>query len=254
MSIRFFLLFVLGFVLCANTFASANDNASLTNGKRLTVSEDDNSSAYLHQDVNANLLSRVEILERTIVRLQDEIGQLKSKDNPTQQIISNHDTSGQDVFDTTNVNSSEASVTHSKSLANKSTKNDDANAEKRAYDLALVALKDNKFKEAEEQFADFLKNYHKSTLQSNVYFWYGETFFKRNLFDQAAINYLKGYKQFPKGVKASDSLLKLALCLGELNKKKDACSMLSRLETEFPNRSVSSIKRAKDAKMSFGCK
>jgi TolA-binding protein len=74
------------------------------------------------------------------------------------------------------------------------------------------------------------------------------------MLDKAAINYLKGYKQFPKGAKASDSLLKLALTLGELKKKTEACSMLSRLETEFPNRPATSIKRTKDAKVKFGCK
>ena len=74
------------------------------------------------------------------------------------------------------------------------------------------------------------------------------------MFDKAAINYLKGYKQSPKGIKASDSLLKLALSLGELKKGQEACSILDKLEAEFPNRPATSIKRAKEARIKFACK
>lgn len=132
--------------------------------------------------------------------------------------------------------------------------NADESKEKKLYDAALAALKDNRLEIAEEKFSSFMKDYPKSSMQSNAYFWYGETFFKRNMFDKAAINYLKGYKQYPKGSKAADSLLKLALSLGELKKKTEVCTMLAKLEAEFPSRPASSIKRAKDAKVKFGCK
>lgn len=125
--------------------------------------------------------------------------------------------------------------------------------EKKSYDLALASLKDSKFEEAEQKFSVFIKNFPQSALQSKAYFWYGESFYKRNIFDKAAISYLKGYKQDPKGSKAADSLLKLALSLGSLKKKQDACAMLSKLESEYPNRSADSVKKAKDAKIKFGC-
>jgi|GEM_PF-1446816 len=134
------------------------------------------------------------------------------------------------------------------------TPNVDESKEKKLYDAALVALKDNRLEIAEEKFSSFIKDYPKSSMQSNAYFWYGETFFKRNMFDKAAINYLKGYKQYPKGSKAADSLLKLALSLGELKKKTETCTMLAKLDAEFPSRPASSVKRAKDAKVKFGCK
>lgn len=126
--------------------------------------------------------------------------------------------------------------------------------EKQAYDLALAALKDNKLALAEQKFASFLVNYPKSSLENKVYFWYGETFFRRNIFDKAAINYLKSYKNSPKGEKASDALLKLALSLGSLKKNTEACNILTKLDQEFPNRASASIKRAHDAKIKFGCK
>jgi tol-pal system protein YbgF len=122
------------------------------------------------------------------------------------------------------------------------------------YDKALSDLKDNKFQEAELKFDLFIKKYPNSKLLGNAYFWYGETFFRRNHFEKSALFYLKGYKNNPRSSKASDSLLKLALSLSEINKIKEACSTLSKLETEFPNRPDSSKKRAKDAKAKFGCK
>ncbi|WP_202149083.1 tol-pal system protein YbgF [Candidatus Sarmatiella mevalonica] len=126
-------------------------------------------------------------------------------------------------------------------------------AEKVEYDEALAALKENKLQEAERRFQSFINKYPKSNLQSNAYFWYAESFFKRNAFEKAAVYYLKGYKMFPKGGKAADSLLKLASCLSSLNKKSEACAILKKLDLEFPNRPAPSVKRAQDLKAKLGC-
>ncbi|MDP4709545.1 MAG: tol-pal system protein YbgF [Rickettsiaceae bacterium] len=126
--------------------------------------------------------------------------------------------------------------------------------DKSDYDLALAALQEGKLDAAEKQFFDFIKNYPNSILQSNATFWYSETFYRRGVFDKAAINYLQSYKKYPTGSKAPDALLKLAYSLASLNKNKEACSMLEKLETEFPKRPISSIKRTSDAKSKFRCK
>ena len=122
------------------------------------------------------------------------------------------------------------------------------------YDLALAALKDSNFILAETKFANFIKQYPSSDLQSNATFWYAETFYRRGVYNKAAINYLKSYKKYPRGDKAPDSLLKLSYSLASLNKNKEACSMLDKLELEFPKRPINSIKRAKDARTKFYCK
>lgn len=126
--------------------------------------------------------------------------------------------------------------------------------EKKDYDAALIALKNKDYVLAEEKFAHFITHYPKSGKLSNAYFWYGETFFKRSNFEKAAVNYLKGYKNFPKGEKAPDSLLKLSLSLGSMKKTKEACIMLDKLDNEFKNRAEGSIKRAKEAKNKYGCR
>ena len=125
--------------------------------------------------------------------------------------------------------------------------------EKKEYDTALAALKESRFEDAEKLFAAFMQKHTNSDLMGNAYFWYAETFYRRGEFDQAAVHYLKGYKQYPKSSKAADNLLKLALSLGELHKNKDACSMLNKLEAEYKNRPAASVKRAGDARAKY-CK
>ena len=122
------------------------------------------------------------------------------------------------------------------------------------YDIALSYLKDGKFNEAEEKFANFIQTHQKHKLRENAIFWYAESFYRRNNFNQSAINYLKCYKEYPKGSKAVDALLKLSLSLGNLNKSKEACSVLDKLDSEFQYRPANSLKRSNVARTKFGCK
>jgi tol-pal system protein YbgF len=126
--------------------------------------------------------------------------------------------------------------------------------DKTEYDMALAALKESDFNEAETKFAEFIEHHPSSSLQSNATFWYAESFYRRGMFNEAAINYLQSYKKYPTGSKAPDALLKLSYSLSGLNKNQEACSMLKKLETEFPDRSISSIKRTEEAKDKLYCK
>lgn len=201
---------------------------------------------------NQHLLGRIEVAEHNIAKLEKSLSLLH------QEALASSNAAGaktvkvdslSDIFDIT-------SDKQAISQDNKALNNSGGNIakDKPLYDLALASFKENKLMEAEKKFAEFLKNFPNSPLVSNAYFWYGETFSKRNMFDKAAINYLKGYKQAPKGAKASDSLLKLAVALGSLNKNQQACSILNKLDAEFPSRTISSVTRAKEAKIKFGCK
>ncbi len=125
---------------------------------------------------------------------------------------------------------------------------------KSQYDLALAALKAGKLNEAEERFVRFIEEYPGHKLQENAIFWYAESFYRRGDFNKAAINYSKAYKQYKSGAKAPDSLLKLAFSLGDLDRKKEACNILDKLDKEFPNRSNNSMIRTKHARSKFNCK
>jgi len=126
-------------------------------------------------------------------------------------------------------------------------------ADKAAYDLALASLKEKDFTIAEEQFVEFIKNFPDSPLQSNAYFWYAESFYQRGLFDKAALIYLDGYKKFPQSVKAPDYLLKAAYALSSLSKNRDACTLLKKIEKEFPEQDFHYKKKVINAKAQFMC-
>ncbi len=126
--------------------------------------------------------------------------------------------------------------------------------DKISYDTALSLLKSQNYAEAEIQFSEFLTNFPQSPYQKNALFWYAETFYQRKIYNKAAMNFLKSYQRFPKGEKAADSLLKGALSFGYLKKHKDACDLLEKLESEFPDREETSKKRSIEAKNKFGCK
>ncbi|MES2214678.1 MAG: tol-pal system protein YbgF [Pseudomonadota bacterium] len=205
----------------------------ISSGSRLTNCENELQS----------LIGRVENLERAVSEIKSSGG---TKHSSRDEVASNaHNLQAATSHDTMQP----LSV-----IPNESSTGKDVTSEKQHYDLALVALKDQKFEDAENRFAEFIAKYPKSAVLSNAYFWYGESFFRRGNFEKAAINYLKCYKQFPKAAKASDALLKLALSLGEMKKTKEACAMLAKLEQEFKDRPAASIKRSRDAKNKYGCK
>jgi tol-pal system protein YbgF len=204
--------------------------------------------AMLEREVQS-LLGRVEVLEHSVSQLRGVHSKQTITHAPESKDMdldaTPHESRGSNASQPFKSPAPNAAVVASKSSGN---------SEKNSYDAALLALKDSQYEDAEAKFADFIQKYPKSSMLSNAYFWHGETFFRRNNYEKAAISYLKGYKQFPKASKASDSLLKLSLSLGAMKKTKEACSMLNKLDLEFKDRPANSIKRASDAKNKYGCK
>lgn len=220
-------------------FASNQGQLELS-GEYEATSINDNTRVNICEKEIQLLIGRVETLEHTVAEMKGQIT------GSTNQIPHKIEASERDSTPT-------LAVPHPTSMTQTKAAESDSSTEKRQYDLALIALKDNHFDDAENKFAAFIAAYPKSTMLGNAYFWYGETFFKRNDPEKAAINYLKCYKQFPQGAKAADALLKLALSLGEMKKTKEACAMLNKLEHDFKDRPATSIKRTKDAKNKYGC-
>ncbi|WP_341786984.1 tol-pal system protein YbgF [Rickettsia endosymbiont of Cantharis rufa] len=194
------------------------------------------------------LIGKVEILQHKVDMLTQNSNIPNQEENT--EVLEVSDSKKQDIFDVALLKDM-PDATLKKTVA----VNKDIAPDKQAYDLALADYKDNKLTEAKNKFKNFIQKYPNSSLISNAYFWYGECFFKQKDYNGAAVNYLKGYKESPKGAKSSDGLLKLALSLGELKKTAEACNILAKLDKEFPtNRTVTSKKMAEDAKIKFDCK
>lgn len=112
------------------------------------------------------------------------------------------------------------------------------------YDQSIAQLQKADYVGAETAFRDFIKQNPDHALTGNAQYWLGESFYVRGDFKSAAVEFLKAYKQYPKGTKAPDSLLKLGLSLANLENKKEACASFGKLSKEFPNASDSIKARA----------
>jgi tol-pal system protein YbgF len=103
------------------------------------------------------------------------------------------------------------------------------------YDLAFDQLRKGSYDDAATGFKKFLDVYPEHALASNAIFWHGETYYVRKNYAEAARIFLDGYKRYPKGNKAPDSLYKLGRSLALINEKKSACSALKKMLKAFPN-------------------
>lgn len=218
---------------------------------QLAYASDNNIESIINKQTRQikNLASRVETLENSLFDTRNELAALKNSSSKGKNLHSDL------VSNPSNPNNQTDQETESTNHHGEFKPKQDivVAQDKQDYDLALANLKEGKFSLAEQKFSEFINNHPESKLQSNANFWYAESLYHQGMHNKAAIHYLKGYKKYPKGVKASDSLLKLSYTLNTLGRQKEACGMLDKLEKEFPNRSIDSIKRAKDAKTKFHC-
>lgn len=121
------------------------------------------------------------------------------------------------------------------------------------YDDAFALLRQNKYDDAINAFNAFLQKYPENDLSGNVYFWVGEAYYVQENFEKASLQYARGFQNFPKGNKAADSLLKLALSLEKMSKKTEACTTLDKLSREFPNLKGTVRKKADESRKSLKC-
>ncbi len=122
-----------------------------------------------------------------------------------------------------------------------------------AYESSFALLRVRRYDEAEKGFAAFLAQNPSHSLTPNALDWMGETFYVRNNFERAARVFAESYQKYPKGPKAPDSLLKLALSLAGMGKKDQACVTLGQLKHEYPAGSAPVLERAEMEKSTLGC-
>lgn len=110
------------------------------------------------------------------------------------------------------------------------------------YQFAFGLLRKHQFDQAEMAFKEFLAKNDGGALAGNARYWLGETHYARAEYVKAAEVFLQGFEKDPKGGKAPDSLLKLAMSLGQLGQNKEGCAAIDKLFADFPNAN-SSLKR-----------
>lgn len=120
------------------------------------------------------------------------------------------------------------------------------------YERSYESLLRRQFADAETGFRTFVQKYNDNSLAGNAQYWLGETYYVQGDYRQAAQSFLKGYREYPKGRKAADSLLKLGLSLNRLGQKEQACAAFTQLGGQFP-KAAEARKRAQTEAKRAGC-
>ncbi|HYZ41489.1 MAG TPA: tol-pal system protein YbgF [Stellaceae bacterium] len=121
------------------------------------------------------------------------------------------------------------------------------------YNIAFGLLKQANYSAAEDAFKAFIAQHPKDPLASSAQYWLGESYYERGRYTEAASAYAEGYKNYPKGSKAPDDLLKLAMSLAHANQKQNACVALAQLDRDFRNPGSAIRDQAAKEKKRLGC-
>lgn len=129
-----------------------------------------------------------------------------------------------------------------------------ASPAKAAYDKAYELFRQSKYDDAEKAFKEFIAGNKGNELVGNAYFWLGESYSSRQNYQSAAVNFLKGYQDFPKGNKAAESLYKLGLAMKGLKKEKEACATFAKMKKEYPSAGKAVIGKVDAERKELKCK
>lgn len=121
------------------------------------------------------------------------------------------------------------------------------------YESAFSKLKSGDYKTAQGEFDRFLKANPSHQLAANATYWYGETFYAQDKFQDATRIFAESYKKYPKGPKAADSLLKLGMSLGGSGKTKEACVAFKQLKKQYPSGNSTVLQRADQEMSKLAC-
>ncbi|MBM3518439.1 MAG: tol-pal system protein YbgF [Alphaproteobacteria bacterium] len=122
------------------------------------------------------------------------------------------------------------------------------------YDYAFGLLARGDYDAAQRALQAFITAHPDDPLSGNAQYWLGETHYVREDFASAAAAFLAGYQRFPDGDKAPDNLLKLAMTLGTLGQKADACATLDQLAQRHPTAAETLRQRADRERATLACR
>jgi len=124
---------------------------------------------------------------------------------------------------------------------------------KEQYTNAFGLLRQAKYDDAAVALQAFIAQNPDDQLTLNARYWLGETYYVRSEFVSAAEVFFEGYRLAPTAEKAPDTLLKLGMSLGNLNKKVEACAAFGKLDEEFPNASANVRQTLERERLRNGC-
>jgi tol-pal system protein YbgF len=102
------------------------------------------------------------------------------------------------------------------------------------YDTAYADYTKGRYALAVQGFQDYLKAYPNTDLSDDAQYWIGESRYAQKNFREAAADFDKLLKDWPKSNKAAAALLKKAYALYELNQKAESVVQLQYVIHEYP--------------------
>lgn len=121
------------------------------------------------------------------------------------------------------------------------------------YEAAQQMLRAGQYAAAEQTLRDIVARNPRHQLAASAQYWLGETYYVRQDYQNAAVAFADGYKNYPKGNKAPDTLLKLGMSLAALKKDPDACAVYDRLAKEYPTAPEIVRRRATEERRKSRC-
>lgn len=103
------------------------------------------------------------------------------------------------------------------------------------YTQALQSFNAKQYREALSMWTEFTKNFSKSPLVPNTYFWIGECNYQIGDYANAVLSYQEVIDKYPKSNKYPDALFKRGASFVKLNNKQAAKISFQELITKFPN-------------------
>ena len=121
------------------------------------------------------------------------------------------------------------------------------------YQDAIRLLSQTDYAGAETAFQAIIDQYPEDELTGNAHFWLGEIYMKQRSYQRAAVAFARGYKAFPAGNKAADSLLKLGVAFAAMDKRAEACATFERLSRELDAAPAHILDRLPEEQARLGC-
>jgi tol-pal system protein YbgF len=121
------------------------------------------------------------------------------------------------------------------------------------YNFAVNLIKEKRFERARDSFTSFIKTYPKNILVGNAHYWQGETFYVQGNYSAAANAFKLGFEHNADGIKAPDNLYKLAKSLLNMEKKQEACIVLTQLQKRYKDRNPEVVGLAAETQKASNC-
>jgi len=121
------------------------------------------------------------------------------------------------------------------------------------YAFAYSLLQQFRIPEAEQAFAEFVLVNQDHPLIGNAQYWLGETYYAREMFQEAALTFFQGYQEDSTGTKAADNLLRLGMSLARMEQTTEACATFGELANQFPDATQTVKDQAADERTRLAC-